>query len=107
MKLNELIEKNNNFGFCPVIDKNSSPLKKTKPRKKSKGIQNDELTMMADSIKEVFGGEVFMNRDFAAKGLIEKWGLTARQTPSRLKKLVGMGILEDCGGSPKSYKVAS
>lgn len=107
--LSEIIKENNNFGI--VIETNSKKNRTSsptlKPRTKSKGIQKHELDMMAESIKTVFGTEAFMNRDFAPKGLLEKWNLSNRQTPPRLKKLVQMGILEDLGGSTKSYKVVS
>lgn len=107
MKLNELIKKNGNFGFCSIIDKDSSPRQKIKPKKVSKGIQPGEVEMMFADILKTFGDKPFKNKDLSNVALPEKWSLTNRQTPSRLKKLVAAGKLEDLGGSPKSYKVVS
>lgn len=103
--LGEFLKEKKYFGVM-VEEATKAPTKKA-TRPGSKGIQKNELDMMAESIKTIFGTEAFMNKDFASKGLLEKWNLSNRQTPSRLKKLVQMGILEDLGGSPKSYKIAS
>lgn len=99
---------NDHLGFITVERKaTGAKTKSTTARKKSSKITDSELTIMYDSLKEYFKVESFQNRDLAGAGLLEKWSLTNRQTPSRLKKLVAAGKLEDLGGSPKSYKVVS
>lgn len=68
-----------------------------------KGITDEELEQMTALIKAQFADKDFKNKDLTL--IQEELNLTARQTPSRLKKLVGKGILKDLGGSPKSYKL--
>lgn len=65
-------------------------------------IKGDEIDLVLNTIKENFAtGQQFKNKDLS--DLIKS--LTARQIPSRLKKLVEDGALVDCGGSPKSYSL--
>lgn len=65
-------------------------------------IKTDELDMILNVIKENFAaGQQFKNKDLSE--LIKS--LTARQIPSRLKKLVDDGSIVDCGGNPKSYSL--
>lgn len=63
----------------------------------------DELADILVVIKENFVDTTFQNKDLSP--LIQN--LSARQTPSRLKRLVESGQLEDLGGSPKSYKLTT
>ncbi len=74
---------------------------KTKTITGGSKITDLELQTILSIADEHFPDSAFKNADIAP--LIPK--LTARQTPSRLKKLVDQGYLEDLGGSPKSYKV--
>lgn len=86
-----------------VIQKQDTDVKKTVVTKKQ-GIQVDELVKMKEILKISFINEKeFKNKDLGA--LQEELGINQRQTPSRLKRLVEEGFLEDLGGSPKSYKV--
>lgn len=82
----------------------TAPVKTEAPKaeKKSK-IGEDDLTALTDLIKEKFPDKPFANKDIAPH--LQPLGLTARQTPSRLKRLVEMGVLSDEGGSPKKYKL--
>lgn len=74
------------------------------PKKKAKSaISDSELDTMFVDIQATFADKSFKNRDLG--DLLDKWGLSSRQTPSRLKKLVDAGLLQDLGGSPKSYQV--
>lgn len=97
---------NKHFGFI-TVEKKTTKSKSSTNRKKASKITDSELTIMYDSLKEFFKDKDFQNRDLDGAGLLEKWSLTNRQTPSRLKKLVASGKLEDLGGSPKTYKVVS
>lgn len=76
-----------------------------RPKKNKKGgIQLEELAEMKSILITLYqNGESFKNADL--DGLREELGLSARQTPSRLKKLAEEGFLLDLGGSPKSYKL--
>lgn len=65
-------------------------------------INADELNTVISVIETHFRSTDFQNKDLAP--LIE--GLTARQIPSRLKRLVESGDLIDLGGSPKRYKLS-
>lgn len=85
-----------------VATTTTQPAPKPKAEKKSK-ISEDDLTGLVDVIKEHIGDKTFANKDLAPH--LDSLGLTARQTPSRLKRLVEMGILSDEGGSPKKYKL--
>lgn len=81
-----------------------TPVTPAKPKKKAKSaISDSELDTMFVDIEATFGDKSFKNKDLG--DLLDKWGLSARQTPSRLKKLVDAGLLQDLGGSPKSYQV--
>jgi hypothetical protein len=64
-------------------------------------IKATEVDQVLDIIVKNFSGKEFKNKDLSP--LVE--GLTARQVPSRIKKLVDAGHLVDLGGSPKSYKL--
>ena len=77
----------------------STPKKK---KSKSKSAINDtELDIMLEKIKENFAAGVkFQNKEIAPH---VAHILTARQTPSRLKKLVDAGHLKSDEGKPKSY----
>lgn len=70
----------------------------------SKGLTEEELSEMKSLLITGYGKEItFKNSDLDL--VCEVLSLTKRQTPSRLKKLVDEGFLEDLGGSPKVYKV--
>lgn len=74
-------------------------VEKKKPKEKPKGIQDDDLTYLAEIIFKNFKeGERFKNAELAK--LQDRF--TNRQTPSRLKKLVDSGIIKS-EGTPKSY----
>ena len=77
----------------------STPKKK---KSKSKSAINDsELDVMLEKIKENFAAGVkFQNKEIAPH---VAHILSARQTPSRLKKLVDAGHLKSDEGKPKSY----
>jgi hypothetical protein len=70
----------------------------TKSKPKSK-INDAELDRILAVIRKNFDATEFQNKDLSP--LID--GLTARQVPSRIKKLVDAGLLTDLGGSPKKY----
>ena len=70
----------------------------TPTTKKSK-INDAELDRILAVIRKNFDATEFQNKDLSP--LID--GLTARQVPSRIKKLVDAGLLTDLGGSPKKY----
>lgn len=74
-------------------------VKKAKPKSKSVGVQDDDLTFLYELAKANFKpNEKFKNGDLAK--LQKKF--TNRQTPSRLKKLVESGLLK-AEGTPKNY----
>jgi hypothetical protein len=65
-------------------------------------VTTSEVSGIMDIIEANFSGVEFQNKDLSP--LVKD--LTARQIPSRLKKLVDAGKLQDLGGSPKKYKLA-
>lgn len=71
---------------------------------KKKGVQDDEVEKLAEIIKSNLVDKEFQNKDLAP--FLTELGLTARQTPSRLKRLAEIGVLKDLGGSPKKYKLS-
>lgn len=71
------------------------------PRKGKSKIKSEEMDTVLVVIVERFGKNQFQNKDIAP--FVKD--LSARQIPSRLKKLVEDGKLEDLGGSPKSYRL--
>lgn len=87
-------------GLVEVAYVKASPKSKSK-KTKSKGILDSELAMMLDDLKTLSG--VFGNKDLA--DFLGKWGLTNRQTPSRLKKLADQGLLERYDTKPLTYSV--
>lgn len=64
-------------------------------------IKTSEVDGIIDIIAANFDGIEFQNKDLSP--LVKD--LTARQIPSRLKRLVDAGKLQDLGGSPKKYKL--
>ena len=88
--------KNNEVDFTgrPVEHRYGVPIES-----KIKTAEVDEVLIV---ITENFPDSEFQNKDLSP--LIKT--LTARQIPSRLKKLIESGELIDCGGSPKKYKLA-
>lgn len=64
-------------------------------------VTTTETDKIIDIIKSNFTNVEFQNKDLSP--LVTD--LTARQIPSRLKKLVDAGKLQDLGGSPKKYKL--
>jgi hypothetical protein len=64
-------------------------------------VTTSEVSGIMDIIEANFSGVEFQNKDLSP--LVKD--LTARQIPSRLKKLVDAGKLQDLGGSPKKYKL--
>ena len=75
--------------------------KKAKSTKKKSSITDTDLAYIMEQIEANFKqGEKFKNKDLAS--LVED-RFTARQTPSRLKKLVDAGKLESDTASPKNY----
>ena len=64
-------------------------------------IKVDELDEILTIAKEFFPMSQFTNKDISQ----HVKSLSARQIPSRLKKLVEAGEIVDCGGSPKSYSI--
>lgn len=75
---------------------------KKKPKTQKKKISEEEVKELFNLIKIKFKDEPFQNKNFH---LIVADKYSNRQTPSRLKKLVNLGLLEDLGGTPKKYKV--
>jgi len=75
---------------------------KPKVVKTKKGITDDEIEELFNLIKLKFKDESFKNKEFHLM-VADKY--TNRQTPSRLKRMVEKGWLEDLGGTPKKYKV--
>lgn len=72
-----------------------------KSTKKKSSITDTDLAYIMEQIEANFKqGEKFKNKDLAS--LVED-RFTARQTPSRLKKLVDAGKLESDTASPKNY----
>ena len=76
----------------------------TKKSAKKSSITDVDLAYIMEQIEANFKqGEKFKNKDLAP--LVED-RFTARQTPSRLKKLVDAGKLESDTASPKNYWLA-
>lgn len=73
-----------------------------KEKPKPKGIQENELDYIMNIIKEKFNGIEFTNKNLYTY-TADKFSI--RQTPSRLKKLVESGKLENLGGTPSKYKI--
>lgn len=67
-------------------------------RSKIKSSETDTVLLV---IVERFGSTKFQNKDIAPYVK----DLSARQIPSRLKKLVDAGKLADLGGTPKTYQL--
>ena len=82
-------------------DFNGEP-KKSRTASESK-IKTSEVDGIIDIIAANFTGTAFQNKDLSP--LVSDLGLTSRQVPSRLKKLVDAGKLQDLGGSPKKYQL--
>jgi len=80
------------------VDVAHVPGSKVSSKPKSK-INDAELDRILAVIQKNFDATEFQNKDITP--FIE--GLTARQVPSRIKKLVDAGKLTDLGGSPKKY----
>ena len=77
----------------------------TKKSAKKSSITDVDLAYIMEQIEANFKqGEKFKNKDLAP--LVED-RFTARQTPSRLKKLVDAGKLESDTASPKNYWLAA
>ncbi|MCF0126894.1 MAG: hypothetical protein HUJ68_14305 [Clostridia bacterium] len=72
--------------------------------KKSKGIKDDELLMMLNDLRDIFNNKNFSNKDLPQELLI-KWGLSNKQTPSRLKKLAVAGKLKIISETPYVYEL--
>lgn len=95
------------YEFDRKVDKSNKPVEgeivveKVKKTVK-KGITEEELVEMLELIQKE-GLDEFKNSDLDVVRAV--MGLSARQTPSRLKKLVERGELEDKGGSPKVYSL--
>ena len=66
-------------------------------------ITEESLVELEELLRALKGTEAFQNKDLSI--ISESLGLTPRQMPSRLKRLVANGVLEDLGGSPKHYKL--
>lgn len=87
-------------------EKAAAPVSKSAPKRGSKksAISDDDLDYIMEQIKAKFPNETkFKNKDLAP--LVQD-RFTARQTPSRLKKLVDMGQLDSDSASPKNYWLA-
>ena len=71
-------------------------------------ITEEELEIVMTIIEENFTGKTFKSKDLSALMPLGKDGLpviTNRQMPSRIKRLLAFGKIEDKGGSPKSYAI--
>lgn len=77
--------------------------KANKPKPKAVGIQSDDLEYLKEVITKHFSTEtLFQNKDLAK---LVSPRFTARQTPSRLKKLVEADFLEATAGKGgKDYR---
>jgi hypothetical protein len=71
-----------------------------KTRKKTE-VKSQEVDSVMQIIVERFSNQSFQNKDLSP----HITDLSSRQIPSRLKKLVDGGKIEDLGGSPKTYKL--
>lgn len=82
-----------------------------KPTKKSKGtpgkkITEEELNKWKEILKKDFANEEITNKKVAPRMGVE-FGITSRQTPSRLTNLEKSGFLEYIEGTkPKAYRIA-
>jgi len=85
-------------GLRAVTTGGRTVLSKTKSKIKSE--ETDNILLVA---AERFGNKPFKNADIAP----HIKDLSARQVPSRLKKLVESGHLQDLGGSPKAYQLVA
>lgn len=95
--------------FDSNIKEEASIIVEEKPPKapaKKGGITEEELEGIKTLISAGFPSESFKNRDLSVV-VQEELGITASALPSRLKRLVEQGFLEDIGGSPKSYKMVT
>ena len=95
--------------FDSNIKEEASIIIEEKPPKapaKKGGITEEELESIKTLISAGFPSESFKNKDLSVV-VKEELGITASALPSRLKRLVEQGFLEDIGGSPKSYKMVT
>ena len=95
--------------FDSNIKEEASIIVEEKPPKapaKKGGITEEELEGIKTLISAGFPSEPFKNKDLSVV-VQEELGITASALPSRLKRLVEQGFLEDIGGSPKSYKMVT
>ena len=95
--------------FDSNIKEEASIIVEEKPPKapaKKGGITEEELESIKTLISAGFPSESFKNKDLSVV-VKEELGITASALPSRLKRLVEQGFLEDIGGSPKSYKMVT
>lgn len=95
--------------FDSNIKEEASIIIEEKPPKapaKKGGITEEELEGIKTLISAGFPSESFKNKDLSVV-VQEELGITASALPSRLKRLVEQGFLEDIGGSPKSYKMVT
>ena len=95
--------------FDSNIKEEASVIIEEKPPKapaKKGGITEEELEGIKTLISAGFPSESFKNKDLSVV-VQEELGITASALPSRLKRLVEQGFLEDIGGSPKSYKMVT
>lgn len=86
-------------------DKQTNEEKEIKEKNKkpqAKKITDEEINNLFQVVRENLEGKEFKNKDFH---MLVHDKYTNRQTPSRLKKMVENGYLEDLGGTPKSYKI--
>lgn len=72
-------------------------VEKSKAKKKT-GIEQEELDKMYDIIVAEIGFEAFQNKHISSP-VGEALGLSNRQTPSRLKRMVEQGMLEEVAAS--------
>ena len=82
------------------------PANKTQKKRKTVKkvvIKDEDLLILFEDIKSTFGSEKFKNSDL--KELCDKWNLTSRQTPSRLKKMADQGLLTRYETKPLTYQV--
>ena len=65
---------------------------------------SEDLELLRNEIEAHFGKNPFQNKDLGDIG--KKFGLSPRQMPSRLSKMLSNGFLEEVGSfSPKKYKI--
>jgi hypothetical protein len=88
----EQLDINADVAYVPNKQVTSSKTAKSK-------INDAELDQILAVIRKNFDATEFQNKDLTP--FIKN--LTARQVPSRIKKLVDAGQLTDLGGSPKRY----